>query len=1123
MIKIPLSGIYFQLNSGHKHFFRIMRITYASLFAAAFCLHAGNSYSQKVTLQGENLSVKEYMTAIEKQTEYLFIYDEDVNVDKKMSIDMVGRPVKEVLDNFASQLGITYTQKGAYIVLSKTQPNTSHNASTTIAQQEKKITGVVTDATGTPVIGANVIEQGTANGTITDMDGKFTLTVSNNATIQVSYIGYNTMSIKVGKQTALVIKMEEDSKSLSEVVVVGYGVQKKATITGSVSALQGDNIKKSGSMNITNTFAGQVPGVIATNRTGEPDSDYSTLLVRGKGSLNNNSPLIVIDGVANREGLERLNPNDIESISVLKDASAAIYGAQAANGVILVTTKNGSQSKPTIEYTGTFSLSQHTRTPKLLNAYNWMVYDDEKNMHEGTTQLWTNIKDGYLDGTINRNKYGDTDWMKAMFRTFAPQTRHSASLSGGNESVKYYIAGDFSYQEPAYRNTVYDYKTYQFRANLEAKVTKELTIGFNASGLNENNNASPISSGTMFWEAFMAYPYLYDYYPNGLPGPGIAWGNNLAVLANGEDVGNNKTDNFNLNTKLHFNLNLDKVTKGLSVSGYAAFDRIDTRNKNFQNVWDTYTYSDATGEYIKQTTNANNNVINLSQSDKKYHTNTLHARIAYDRTFLEKHHVGAFVAYEQSKTEGDYFSAWRGYYLSDKLPYLNYGGDKEKTNSGYGYISARQNIFGRLNYDYKSRYMLEFTLRHDGSMNFSGGHRWGTFPGLSAGWRISEEAFMNNYSWVDDLKLRASWGKLGNDRVNQFQYLTTFSMVNGAILGDTPTMNNAFKEARIGNPSITWEKVDTKNIALEGRLWNGLLGFDVEYFFQNRKDILTPKNASIPNYTGLTLPDQNIGEVNNKGIEIMLTHNHKVNQVAYNLGFNLTFAKNKIVFFDEAANVPEWQKRTGYSIDSWLMYKTDGIYQTQEEIDNSPHFANARPGDIKYVDLDGDGKLTSNDKYRDYISNIPQIVFGVNMGLSWKGFDLNILWSGQARAKQMIIPYSFNTYQEFFDKRWISAELTPNAKYPRAFNKDNNMNTKYSDFWLKNASFIRLKNVELAYTVPSNLTRKFYVERLRFFLTGNNLFTIDHIGFQDPESSAVNAGQYYPQQRTYSVGLNVSF
>ena len=348
-------------------------------------------------------------------------------------------------------------------------------------------------------------------------------------------------------------------------------------------------------------------------------------------------------------------------------------------------------------------------------------------------------------------------------------------------------------------------------------------------------------------------------------------------------------------------------------------------------------------------------------------------------------------------------------------------------------------------------------------------------------------------------------------------------MGDGAILGATPAKDKGFAPGRIGNPFITWEKVDTKNIGVEGDFWNQMLSFSAEYFHQNRKDILTPKQASIPDYTGLTLPDQNIGEVQNQGFEVMLNHRNKIGNVNYNLGGNLTFTKNKIIFFDEAANKPEWQRRTGHSIDSWLIYKTDGIYQTMEEVNSTPHLPGAKPGDIKYLDIDGNKEITSNDRVLDYSSNIPEIVYGINLGVEWKGVEVNMLWTGQANAKQMIVPYSYNLDREFYNNRWTSAEKTPNAKYPRAFNKDDKINNLWSDFWLYDASFIRLKDVQIAYNLPKEWMQKIGANSVRLYVIGSNLFTLDKIKFQDPESNATSAGQYYPQQRSFTFGLNVSF
>lgn len=993
------------------------------------------------------------------------------------------------------------------------------------------VKGLVKDATGEVVIGASVFEKGTTNGTITDIDGAYSIRVTGEkSTLVFSYIGYTPVELTVGNRKTIDITLKEDAELLDEVVVVGYGTQRKATLTGAVSSVKGENLKAAGVANVSNTFAGRIPGVIATNRSGEPGADYSTILIRGKGSLNDNSPLIVIDGVANRNGLDRLSPNDIESVNVLKDASAAIYGAQAANGVILVTTKRGSGDKPTITYNGTVSMSEFTRTPDLMNAYQFMTYADEISGYTGKQKIYENIKGGYLDGTIDRNQYGDTDWMAAAFDRFAPQTRHSLSVSGGSEKVKYYISGDFSYQKPNFKNTKFDFQTMQVRSNIDAQVTKDLKIGLDLSARKEDRNNSIYSTGTMFWEAFMAPPHLYDYYPNGLPGPGLANGNNLAVLAAGDDTGYDRINDFFLDSKITFELKMPWITQGLSLSGYAAFDIRYRNQKKFWDVWDTYNYNSETGNYDKKTTNMDGNNINLNQDANNNISKTYHLRLNYERTFGD-HNVGAFIAYEQNQYEGESFWAWRGYYLSSKPDYLDFGADKDKTNGGRGYATARQNFFGRLNYAYKGKYMAEFTLRHDGSMNFDTEGRWGTFPGMSVGWRLSEEKFMKEAApFVNDLKLRASWGKLGNDRSYDrdnnpiyYQYLSTFNMQNGAILGEDPSIRKGFVPGRIGNPNITWEKVDTKNIAVDATLWNGLLSFTAEYFMQNRKDILTPKNASIPKYTGLTLPDQNIGEVDNKGFELMLNHRNRIGKVNYYVGANFTYTKNTIKFFDEAANVPEWQKRTGHSLDTWLMYKTDGIYQTKEEIDNSIHLPGAQPGDIKYVDVDGDKTISENDRIRSKNGNIPRIVYGINLGAEWKGLELNMLFTGQGQAYQMIVPYSYNLDKDFFENRWISAEETPNSKYPRAFNKDEKMNTKQSDFWLYDASFIRLKNVEIAYTLPNKWMKRVKMQNVRLYVTGNNLFTIDKIKLQDPESNATSAGQYYPQSRTYTFGVNLSF
>jgi len=1011
-------------------------------------------------------------------------------------------------------------------------PATAHEATDAapIVQQDVTLKGTVVDQkTGEPIIGANVVVKGTTNGVITDIDGNYMLQAPVGSILEISYIGYQSLEIKATAQPQH-IELGEDTQALEEVVVVGYGVQKKATVTGSVATVKGSELKATGTPNVTNMFAGKIPGVITTSNSGEPGNDWSDIYIRGKGSLNSNSPLVVIDGVADRNGisnLERLNPNDIESINVLKDASAAIYGAQAANGVILVTTKRGSSAngKPVVNYNGSVTLAQNTRTPDLMNAYEYMVYDDEIKRYNNQTPLWESVKNGYLDGTIDRNQYGDTDWMDVLFRGVAPQTRHSLSINGGTDKVKYYVSGDYSYQEPMYENTVFNYNTYQVRSNIDAQVTKDLKISVNLDGRKERRNQSIYPTSTIFWEAMQVPPHMYDYYPNGLPGPGINNGNNIAILASGKDTGYDRVDDYFINSKFAFELNMPWITEGLSLSGYGAFNFHFRNEKQMWDVWDTYTYNTLTGNYDKQTTNPEGGTIKLDQSHENNLSRTLHLKLAYDRVFGD-HHVSAFVAYEQNKYDGEVFAAERNYFLNSKLDYLNFGGDREKTNSGSGYISVRQNFFGRLNYTFKDRYMFEFSIRRDGSMNFAPGHRWGTFPGLSAGWRISEEKFIREKaSFINDLKLRLSWGKLGNDNVDAFQYVSPYVMENGAILGRTPALGKAIYPGVLANPYITWEKVDSKNIGVDGTFWDGMLGFTVEYFFQKRTDILAPRQASIPYYTGLgnTLPDENLGEVNNQGIEFMLSHRNKIGNVNYYVSGNFTFARNKIVYFDEAANIPDWQRETGGPMDTWLMYKTDGIYQTWDEINSTPHLSGTQPGDIKYVDVDGNGEITDNDRIRSNTSNVPEIVYGINYGIEWKGLEVSMLWTGQGRASQMIVPYSYNLDKDFYENRWISAEETPNSKYPRAFNKDDQVNTKWSDFWLYDASFIRLKNVEIAYNLPQRIVERLKMQNIRLSLTGTNLLTFDKIKIQDPDSKATGFNQAYPMAKTYSFGVNVTF
>lgn len=992
-----------------------------------------------------------------------------------------------------------------------------------------RVQGRVVNKNGEPVAGAAVMVKGdTSIGTMTDIDGNFSIECPAPSVLIFSSLSYKdqemTVTIPVNN---LSIELEDDTEQLEEIVVVGYGKQKRETVTGSIATVKGTELRRSPEANLTNSLVGRMPGIIANNRSGEPGNDYSEILIRGKGTFGNTQPLFVIDGVANRWGnIDNLNPNDIESITILKDASAAIYGAQAANGVILVTTKRGREGKPTISYEGSFSLSENTRTPQLMNAYEYMDYDDEINAvlypNDPSKQKFTDIKGGYIDGTIDRRLYDDTDWMGVVFQKAAPKTRHSLSVSGGTERVNYYVSGSYLYQEPCYRNTPFNFQTYQLRSNIDAKITKDLTVGLEMAVRQENRNQSNYSTADLFKEAYNAYPYLPDYYEeNGLPGPGISWGNNIAILASG-GTGYYKQQDFYVNTKVSVDLQMPWIIEGLYFNGYVAFDKQFQHAKKQNGMWHAYQYNQETGEYDDIYESTGYKTIDLYEQSTNRKMTTILAKLGYERTF-GSHSVNAFVAYEQSREDGDWFSGYRKGFYSHYPDYLFAGQDKDKDATGSAYVNARQNIFGRLSYGYKDKYLAELTLRYDGSMNFPKGKRWGFFPGLSLGWRMTEESFMEDVTWLDELKIKASVGQLGNDKVDSFQYLGNYALSAGAQFGTDPTRYNGFTIERVANPNITWEVATTYNAGFETRFIKNKIYLDAEYFYSYRTNILTARNASMPSYTGLTLPDENIGIIANQGVELEAMYSDAKGYFTWYLGGTFTFARNKILFFDEAENIPEWQKRTGYPIDSYLLYLSDGLFQNQQEIDDaSATWAGAVPGDIRHIDYNSDHSLSSSDMVRIFSSPTPEIVYGISLGGSWKGIELNVLFQGQARASAYIAPYNYNRDKVYYTDRWISEELTPYAKYPRAFSKDDPNNMQSSDFWLKDAWFLRLKNVELAYNFPKKWMDKAKMQNVKVYLSGSNLLTFDEIKILDPEC-ADTGGLYYPQQKIYNIGVVVTF
>jgi len=1091
--------------------FKIRKTLIVTLLSIIFT-NVGFAQSVKVTLSLKNSTLKELVSSVEKQTNYTFVFYNEINSDLPVSVTSNNEALKSVLDKVLPPLEISFEVSGNHLILKKAMERTL-----------KKVSGFVKDDSGEGIIGANVVEKGTTNGTVTDMNGYFEFSVAADAVLQVTYIGYNPKEVSASSRQPVAIQLEEDSKQIEEIVVIGYGTQKKISVTGSVVSLKGDEVMKSPSINVANSLIGRLPGVIINNRSGEPGRDDPSIFIRGKSTTGDSSPLVLIDGVE-RGGLGEINPNDIENISVLKDASAAIYGARAANGVLLVTTKRGNTMKPSVSFSYNQGFSESTRTPKMADSYTYAKVYNEIEEGEGRAPRYTAEElEKYRNGSDP--DYPNTDWYGFITKKLTPQHRVNLSVSGGNERLKYYLSLGESHQSGHYKNGTTDVRLYNLRSNIDVQVTKYLQVGMNLAGKVDDNHYPYFSTNETYSHIFLYLPSWQPYWPGTdklMPNRGSENIMNMVSDAGGtRDI---KTTA--LQSTVSFKLDIPWV-KGLWLDGSASYDAGYVFTKDFQTPDYVYYKDEKTGELYKGRSGMGSDKANLSEKYENPTNLYMTAKLNYDHTF-GVHHVGAMVGYEQSETKGNYLQAYRGDYVSISIPEIFAGSsDKNKqSNDGSSSQTARQNIFGRLSYDYAGKYLAQFTFRRDGSPNFPENKRYGFFPGFSLGWRISEEPFMKNLLFLDNLKIRGSYGKMGNDQVGAYQYLTTYSYGNNYVIGKNDV--TGLVQNGVPNPNITWEVAKTTNIGFDSRLWNGLLGIEFDYFKTRRSNILTKRSAIIPDYTGLKLPDENIGIVDNKGFEMIVSHENYSNPLKYRLSANVSFARNKVVFSDEQPAAEPYQYATGRPIGSGLYYNAIGIFESEEQIESLPHLLNTQPGDIIYEDVNKDGQIDSRDRIRVNQTNTPEIVYSFNANFEYKGFDLSLLFQGQENAKQYfgsyfpVMSYSLGNFMEWRAKDRWTPESTK-ASMPRGSSSMWNNNTEASTQWLLNAGFLRLKNLEFGYTLPASICEKLWVKNLRVSFSANNLFIIyDHmkeLGF-DPETTDF---WYYPQQRTYNFGVNVTF
>lgn len=1016
-----------------------------------------------------------------------------------------------------------------------------------VANAQRTVQGTIVDETGETLIGVGVLLKGTSTATTTDENGIYTIEVpSENAVLVFTYIGFKTKELPVTGNT-LDVTLEQDDTALEQVVVVGYGTQKRESVTGSVAQINSEEIMRAPLGNITNMITGKLPGLISRQSSGLPGGDASSMNIRGASSFaSSNNPVVIVDGV--RRSFDQLDPEEVESITILKDAaSAAVYGLKAAAGVILVTTKKGTVGKPSIRFSSSASLSENTMFPEFLNGPEYAYWYNKGRMLNGKEPLFSNSDIRKMIEGDPEGKWGNTNWVDELFQT-GLTTHNGITVDGGNDDVKYLFFGGYYNQDGNVKNINFD--RYNLRSNVDVKIAENLNVSVGLAARKEQRDAPTFSTAKNQWnnvfqQAMRAHPYLpktYDGYPvgNRTNGPLVS---PIAAL---DESGfrRNNSEYFQSNMKLQ--LDLPWITEGLSASAMGAYDYRNTYAKAFQTPFQM-AQGVVTGDGLAFdiVDSSIGKLPKLAENTSRRGTLTLQSSLNYQNTF-GKHAVTGLVLYEQFRTLSNQFSISTQGLDFLELPELSFATELTPSAgafAGGSNIVPNAGFVGRFNYAYDDKYLVEVSGRYDASYKFIKEKRWALFPAVSLGWRISEEAFFrDNVSFVDHLKLRGSIGRLGNDTgVNAYTFLSTMAASSSdpvVVIGSSP--QNAYVTSAISNPNLSWETVTIYNGGFEASLWNNLLGVEFDVFYKLTEDILESQGGTFaPSVGGYYPAVINTGRADNKGFEIGLTHNNSINDFNYGASFNLSYYQNRYLNVRDSPNIQDHLKRNGRKLGQKHGLVALGLFQTDEEARNWPSiFGDQKAGDIKYLDVNGDGRLTYQDD-RMWIadSNVPQLISGLSMYADYKGFDFSIMLQGAAKAEYALSGYypgigydNTEFTSPFFQlgnapRYLVENSWTPDnrdAKYPRLSDIKVQNNKWASTLWIVDGSYLRIKTVQLGYTLPQKITQHIGVKSLRLNVSGGNLHTWTEFPYMDPEAPDVSNG-FYPQQRTYVFGIDVKF
>ena len=1117
-----------------KQTLKIMKLIAVILFAACIQVSA-RGYSQ-ITLSEHNAPLQKVFQKIQQQSGYDFVSTyAALREAGTVTIKVRNVSLQKALEECLRGKSLTYVIIGKTVVV-QTKEKDYYNASSIIVPEilpppPIEIHGRVVNQEGEPLQNVSVLISGTTIGTTTDNDGRFTINAPDNKNIilEISSIGFQTKKVNVGKQTEINVVLELDVSGLSDIVVVGYGTQRKGNVTAAISSVGFRELSQSAIPNVSNLLAGRVSGVTAIQPQGTPGNDQTLIYVRGIATTGNTAPLYVIDGVPRTAAdFNRLSATEIESISVLKDASAAaVYGARGANGVILISTKRGKEGKLSLSYSFNYGIQKATRLPDYVDAAEYATLYDAALVNEGRPELYTDEAiQKYRDGS-DPIFYPNTDWLSVL-RGSAPMQQHNLTATGGTDKANYYVSFNYLNQENLLNsggNSNFGFKRYNFRSNVDIKATNTTRVAFDVSGYMGKASDPGQSYSYIFENINRAASVYAGKYPNGLWGPAA---NNRNGWAAAYESGyqNNETDG--LLTRLQITQDIPFV-KGLSLRGVAAYDYKPTNNKTWLLPVKTYVaVNDNDNVRYDQLTGTDNP--SLIQYNGTSQSTLLELHGMYNRTF-GNHGINALFLYSQQAERFADMSVTRKDYLSDQLEIINAGGTVNQSTTGDATQYRRQSLVGRLSYNYDRSYLLEFSFRRDGSTLFAEGRRFGFFPAVSAGWVMSNESFMKKIDFVNYLKLRASYGELGNDQIGSYQYLTFYGFGPGVAMGTAGSFQNNIFLRRLANPDVTWETARKTNIGFEA---TALFDFSIEadYFIERRTNILGQRSATIPATMGTpagVLPFENFQKVDNKGFEIVLGYNKRISDhLNIQSRISITHAKNMVVDIGEPASKPNRIMQAGRPLNPVYGYKAIGYFQSAEEISKAygNNYPFVQPGDIKYEDLNGDRLINGDDVTYIGSNNLPVNIFGWQTSVTFGNFEGSMFWQAGTGNEQYFNNWMAKPFNgagnalKIHENYWTPENR--NAAYPRILTSSSWNYDNVSSFWLYDMSYLRLKNLQIAYNFPASIASRIRAQQLRVYLNGANLLTFSKFKEVDPENTN-SMGHYYPQQIIFNGGIQVTF